>query len=400
MKMQYENENAVQQMNWPTRQCHVRINGISGSTGRLHNRKLIFLLFSRFSDTPLATIEIVVTTEIVGIWLPRSLIHDDFIPNNLRTGMADPAPLTPAPVDVLLGAEVWAIIIQDGCYTNKWEIAFQPTRLGWLAFGGGVQNQNEITMAATVNNAAEKQLDALLRRFWELEEVSVLRVRTLEQERCEDIFVRTHRRLDDGRFQVDIPLRDDIENLGSSRTIAFHRFRQLERRFQRDPELKGKYFEVIEQLIQADQMRLANQPPGPICYHIPHHAVLKKFRIVNDASCLTDRGISINEVQLVGEKLQDDLANLIMRFRCHQVAVTADIKKMYLQVRINPSQWDLQRIFWRPNSDLDILEYWLTVVTFGMSSAPHCAVRAMIQGAREGRAQFPMSAASVEHDFS
>lgn len=111
--------------------------------------------------------------------------------------------------------------------------------------------------------------------------------------------------------------------------------------------------------------------------------MLKRFRIVYDATCKSDKGLSLNDVQLIGERLQDELVTLMMRFRCHAVAISADIRKMYLQVRVNPEQWDLQRVFWRPSATDAIKEYWLTTVTFGMASAPHCAVRAMIQGARE-----------------
>lgn len=152
-------------------------------------------------------------------------------------------------------------------------------------------------------------------------------------------------------------------------------------------------------MLQNDQMRLVERQPEGWCYHIPHHAVTKKFRIVFDASCRTNRCISLNEVQLVGEKLQEDLAPLIMRFRCNPVAITADIKKMYLQVKIHPSHWDLQRVFWRSSKSTEIQEYWLTGVTFGMASAPHCAVRTMIQAARDQQEQFPYGAAAVERDF-
>lgn len=383
------NGRAIQQMNWQTQHCRVRIVGISGDALQPHTKKLSCQLLSRFNDSPLATIELIISPAIAGMWVPQSPIPNDVIPAMLRDKLADPEAPTPAQIDMVLGAGVWAIIIQDGGYTDQQGIALQPTRLGWVIFGGGIQTRDEVTVAMATSNESETQLDTLLRRFWEPEEVEVARTRTQEQEKCEEIFMRTHLRLADGRFQVNIPLRNDIEQLASSRAIALHRFRQLERRFQRDPELKRKYSDAVAELMHANHMQLADRLPGPWCYHIPHHPVLKKFRVVNDASCLTDRGISINEVQLIGEKLQDDLANLIMRFRCHRVAVTADIHKM----------WDLQRIFWRPTADSEIQEYWLTVVTFGMASAPHCAVRAMIQGPRDGQARFPMGAAAIEHDF-
>lgn len=97
--------------------------------------------------------------------------------------------------------------------------------------------------------------------------------------------------------------------------------------------------------------------------------------------------------------MQEDLGPLIMRFRCNPVAITADIKKMYLQVKIHPDQWDLQRLFWRPSTTGDIQEYWLTGITFGLSSAPHSAVRAMIQAARDMRPQYPSGADAIENDF-
>lgn len=48
---------------------------------------------------------------------------------------------------------------------------------------------------------------------------------------------RAQERTVDGRYQV-----------GSSRRVVLHRFHQLERRFQRDPELKQKYYVAIEEL--------------------------------------------------------------------------------------------------------------------------------------------------------
>lgn len=324
---------------------------------------------------------------------------EHLIPENVRAGLADGNAHTPGPIDVLLGAGVWAAAIKDGSFLNQVGIAFQPSRLGWLMFGGGVWVRNELSMAISVGEEGDEKLDSLLRRFWEIEEVSVTRVRTAEQDQCEEYFARTHQRTAEGRYQVNIPLRSDIKELGSSRGMALHRFRQLERRFGRDPELKQKYVSAMNELLREGQMRLVDRAPIGWCYYIPHHPVLKKFRIVFDASCRTDKGISLNGAQLVGEKLQEDLANVIMRFRCNPVAVTADIQKMYLQVQINPAQWDLQRVFWRPTPRDEIQEYWLTVVTFGMSSAPHCAVRAMIQGARDLQAQFPIGAAVVQNDF-
>lgn len=155
----------------------------------------------------------------------------------------------------------------------------------------------------------------------------------------------------------------------------------------------------MNDLIAANQLCEVTRAPNGWCYHIPHHSVLKKFRIVFDASCRTDLGLSLNETQLVGEKLQDDLFDLIMRFLTFRIGITADIQKMYLQVGIHSHQWDLQRVFWRSDSQAELKEYWLTSVIFGMASAPHCAVRAMQQCAEDEGEQFPQAAKVVTNDF-
>lgn len=64
-----------------------------------------------------------------------------------------------------------------------------------------------------------------------------------------------------------------------------------------------------------------------------------------------------------------------------------------------PGQWDLQRIFWRESPEETLEEYHLTVVTFGLASSAHCAVRAMIQCARDSAKEFPHAASVIESCF-
>lgn len=78
-------------------------------------------------------------------------------------------------------------------------------------------------------------------------------------------------------------------------------------------------------------------------------------------------------------------------------AFTADIKKMYLMVKIPKDQWDLQRIFWRGEDGIS--EYCMSRVMFGMASAPFCAVRAMIQCAMDHEKEYPEAASIIKRDF-
>jgi hypothetical protein len=76
--------------------------------------------------------------------------------------------------------------------------------------------------------------------------------------------------------------------------------------------------------------------------------------VVFDASAKTDSGLSLNDVQYVGPTLQNDIFNILVRFRKYTYVMTADISKMYRQILIDESQRCYQRIFWRqdPNEEL------------------------------------------------
>lgn len=72
---------------------------------------------------------------------------------------------------------------------------------------------------------------------------------------------------------------------------------------------------------------------------------------------------------------------------------------MYRQIKIIPEQYELQRIFWRESPNMPLKEYYLVVVTYGLSSSPYLAVRAMIQGAIESQEQYPDAAHAIKNDF-
>lgn len=100
---------------------------------------------------------------------------------------------------------------------------------------------------------------------------------------------------------------------------------------------------------------------------------------------------------MIGEKLQRDLHVQIMGFRRHKIGVITDISKMFNQVRINPKQYDLQRIF---SPEHRLKEFYFTVVIFGSASSAHCAVRSMMQCARDQAKHYPEAARIIEECFN
>ncbi|XP_071652702.1 uncharacterized protein [Temnothorax longispinosus] len=121
--------------------------------------------------------------------------------------------------------------------------------------------------------------------------------------------------------------------------------------------------------------RVSEETTPEVSYYLPHHCVIKAdstttgVRVVFDASAPTDNGISLNDLQMVGPTLQEDLFSILIRFRIFLYILSADIEKMYRQVLINPKQRALLRILWRLCSKDPIQIFELDTVTYGKIAA-------------------------------
>ncbi|XP_077258570.1 uncharacterized protein LOC143895378 [Temnothorax americanus] len=147
-----------------------------------------------------------------------------------------------------------------------------------------------------------------------------------------------------------MPFRKDPRELGESKTMALRRLFRLERRLQRDPILKERYVAFLQEYERLGHMHRVSEETTPeVSYYLPHHCVIKTdsttgVRVVFDALAPTDNGISLNDLQMMGPTLQQDLFSILIRFRIFFYILSADIEKMYRQVLINPKQRALLRI--------------------------------------------------------
>lgn len=123
-------------------------------------------------------------------------------------------------------------------------------------------------------------------------------------------------------------------------------------------------------------------------YYLPHHCVTKanKIRVVFDGSSKTTTGKSLNDIQLVGPVVQNDLLSILMRFRVHKFVITADIQKMYRQIELDESQRHLQLILWRDDESQPIKvcqPNTHSILTYGTASAPFLSTRCLVELAHE-----------------
>ncbi|XP_036346433.1 uncharacterized protein LOC118755714 [Rhagoletis pomonella] len=276
----------------------------------------------------------------------------------------------------------------------------QRTVFGWTLFG----NVDGLEPAAPRLQSlhCDVQLDRARTRLWELEEAPQKTHLTYEERHCEELFETTHRRAPDGRFVVELPLKPDVL-LGDSRSYAVRSLLRIERRLARDDDLRLRYNEFMQELLDMNHMELAPESTNQMFY-MPHHPVVKdssvttKMRVVFNASAKTATGNSLNDALFVGPQLQQDLFSILTRFRTHRHAVASDIAKMYRQICVAPEHIDLQRIVWRRDPTLPIQDYRMLRVTYGVAAASHLAVRSLQQTAKYSHICDKASAA-IHKDF-
>nr|XP_034832179.1 uncharacterized protein LOC117988989 [Maniola hyperantus] len=323
--------------------------------------------------------------------------------------LADPGYNTPNRIDLLLGAEVYSKIIDNGLKKSPNGVIAQYTHLGWILSGDThseqpTKNKHVISMhICTCEND-------LLRKFWEIENETLTSKRKLsvEEQRCEDIYQQTVTRTNDGRYKVNLPFKEDIQDpvaaCGETKQMAINRFMSLERKLCKDSILKEEYTKVINEYLELGHMTLADGNKERAIY-LPHRAVVRqdketsKVRVVFDASAKGSKGCALNDTLLIGPTIQKDLLTLLMKWRKYKIAIVSDIVKMYRQVLVSDEDSDLQCIIWRNHPDESLQFYKLLTVTFGTASAPYLAIRTLFQVAEDEGKKYPLAAEIVKNSF-
>lgn len=393
-------QGAVQQLGITWRSTDIKVTGVAGSSaGKANGCVTITIGGSKLKGEEIKTRMLIIKN--ITSPLPSQLIKRSMNETLRNLQLADEEYWKPKRIDLLLGAASFPMLLKPGVCKEDGLIA-QDTIFGWI-LSGIATSQADVIRDPSCNHLT---LEVLLSRFWEQEEIQTHPQMSNEEEECELIYSKTTARNDDGRYIVDFPFRQ-IKELGESRAAAIRRLMALERKGARHPIQFATYKEFMKsyQLLgHMERVPDAEVVDHPQCY-LPHHAVFKpdstttKLRVVFDASALTTNGRSLNDTLLVGPRLQDKLTTILIRWRKHRIAITADIEKMYRQILVNPKQCDYQRIVWRQNEQDEIEDFRLKTVTYGTASAPYLAVKTLYRLADDEERRFPIAAKVVRSDF-
>ena len=409
----FVSERLVQSLRLPRSQHNVWVSGISGFLTSSRVQSIANLqISSTYSNGKKFDLTAIVLPRITCD-LPVSPVPFDLTWNHLSgLPLADPAFGEPQRVDILLGADMFASILLHGRRTGPpGSPVAMETEFGWVLCGGNTDKTeySAVNSSVTALHASALCSDEILRKFWEIEEVPVNSpVLTLEERSVVQHFKSNHSRTETGRFIVPLPRKPNSKLIGESRSQAVRRFLALERslhhkgRFQEVNNVMQEYFTLGH--AEAVPTKDMDKHPASVFY-LPMHVVYKstssttKVRAVFDASAKSASGTSLNDTLLVGPTVHSPLLDVLLRFRMHRIALTADVSKMYRAVELVPPDRDFHRFVWRSEPDQVLKDYRMTRATFGVSASCFAANMALKQNAIEQADQYPLAAEAVDDSF-
>ena len=281
------------------------------------------------------------------------------------------------------------------------------TELGWVVSGPmtGKRRQNVCHFAFTEDVKVAENIQT----WWDIETYAS-KINVVSQSKKElqaQKMLESTTKFTGERYEVGMLWSEPEPNLPNNYKSALGQLYSLERRFQRDTNLKNLYQQSIDTDVEKGFVKILDESEvkgnfGKEWY-LPHHPVLnpnkpgKVRRVCNAASKYKE--VCLNDKLLAGPDLLHGLIGTIFRYREGPIALTADIESMFLQVQVPEQDRSCLRFLWRPrtNEPVQIYEYQRHV--FGAKSSPTCANYALKRVGLDNEKEYPISAKAIQNNF-
>ena len=309
---------------------------------------------------------------------------------------------------MLIGMDVYQSVVYPEILKVSSSITAQYSIFGWLLYGQAHGETQKAKVHLTLHSISEEGSDQLLKAFWEVEEVHTPKdYYSSEEQLALDHYEKTTVKTSSGMYQVKLPQCQDAPTLGESCNQAERRLVSTEMALKR----KGKwesFQEVVNDYFISRYAELVPEEdikkPMSNVFYLPMHGVTKqastttKLRTVFDGSTATTTGVSLNDILLPGPNVYSPLPDILLRFRLHEVGLTADVSKMFRMIELHPSIRDLHRFLWKAESG-SIVDCRMTRLTFGVTSSPFIAAQTLRRIATDNAKLYPQAAEVVLKNF-
>nr|XP_029716184.1 uncharacterized protein LOC115259599 [Aedes albopictus] len=174
--------------------------------------------------------------------------------------LADPEFNRSSDVDLILGSQHFFDCFPTAAriqLSNSLPILVE-SEFGWIVAGGAhlVPPSMDSVCCKTVTVSVDP-LEKCMEKFWSVEELPMRSAFSVEEKACEDYYVSTVSRTQEGRYVVRYPKRENFSTMiGESKSTALRRFSMLEGRFSKNPGLQESYERGADSVPEAIQLRV------------------------------------------------------------------------------------------------------------------------------------------------
>ena len=343
--------------------------------------------------------------------------------------LADELPRGAVELEVLIGADYYGAFVHGMKSAPKSDLPFVLTTMFGNVLAGpyptskkSTKSQCMLTMTGRVGTVeipeeiSTEKVQKTIENFWKIEAIGIIdkdEVFTRDEQRAVEIFEKTTT-FKNGRYEVELPFRDDAPLIANNYVNAKKQLESTERRLMKNEESKQQYEKAIDEYVdlgfakelsmkEAQEVRWSKN-----AYYVPHHAVVRessvstKIRIVSNASSPDRNGISLNDTLLPGPPLQPDIGQVLIRFRSHKYVFSGDLQKMFLQTSIAEKHWKYQLYLWRAcDPSIEPKIFAMTRIMFGVSSSPFLAGMTVRTHAKQPEMinRYPKAVENVKDDL-
>lgn len=305
---------------------------------------------------------------------------------------------------LLIGQDNWDLIVSRKILKGKSnEPAASLTTLGWVLHGYSTGPAAPVSFINHCRATCDEEcIDELIKHHFELDSIGIQQRRPSNDAdgRALALLRDTTKRRTDGRFESGLLWKTEDETLPNNYVQAYNRLQGIEKKIDKNPTMKEEYGKQLQHLLNSGYAEEAPAVSTPgRTFYLPHFAVVhptkKKMRIVFDAAARHE-GKSLNDALLPGPDLLQSLFGVLLRFRQEPVAVVADIKEMFLQIRIRDEDRDSLRYLWRGDDRKGKpKEYRMTSVIFGAASSPATAIFVKNANAKNYEEAYPEATKAI-----
>ncbi|VVC30476.1 Peptidase aspartic, putative,Aspartic peptidase domain,Protein of unknown function DUF1759,Zinc finger [Cinara cedri] len=216
---------------------------------------------SRYSPDPVFNFEAWVFPSVAAD-MPRNPLSRSIADKYQHLALADPSFINPGAIDVLLGADLFAQIMNGKRMSvgDAFPVAF-GTVFGWTVIGPVPNSTSNISVSCSVSLTTS--VETLLEKFWAPEEPDVTPEDFTQKGQCEAIFRDGCTSDSSGRFCIPFLFRRALsdDTFNGSRVVAAKRFQHLEKKLTNDP--------CLRRLTLSEFIKHEFYLNGPPCLQLP-----------------------------------------------------------------------------------------------------------------------------------